>query len=219
MQFPEWYGKWVTRHLLTFGILDTSNSTTLFCWWDTFNTYSYTDAELTEATRTILAAPEMPIRLGDHYYAIKRAVSKIRDDKRKHDENQRDRDDDTWGRCPACNNTAMVPVPHPSFADPHGWRPKGHNRVGEPIMVETTVLCKCWHGEKMREAETNAIQAKKRKGYSLTLEEYESGMNYTWKAQMAAEHDRKKKNMATENTLTMPLLMARLVSQTQEKSK
>jgi len=208
---PAWYLAWMNHHLLTFGIKTHDAVQAFTNWYGMFAAFGYTEAELREATASVINSGPPPVRIGDHYLAIKKAIGAARNTRQREE-----LDSDTHpdlGRCVDCGDTGIVSVPHPDFADPQGWRPIKHNAAGDPVYCRMGVTCRCNRGHQIHQAQLSRVVEKKLKAASMTLEEYTDTKNYTWRQQIADEYARRKHNLAVESSLTMPNLMKLLDEQ------
>lgn len=187
-EIPDWYLDWVKSHRTTFGLHTPEASAAFAAWWPAFRAMSATASELGVATLVVLNAGPAPMRLADHYQALRTALGAVRDKARSTAETQRaalpapDR-----GVCAdGCGDTGYVTVPHPRFCSAEGWRHSHHNAAGNPVYVTAAVTCRCAVGRRSHERQQSAAMADggKAGGVALTLSAYEDRVNSSWRSHM-----------------------------------
>jgi hypothetical protein len=189
-EFAEWYVEWAKEYLRLFGIATNENLTTLTLWGRSFCAmqFTYGEMKLAEAIVRNLPKETAPARVGDHYYAIKSAVTSSREMTRQKIETTVSADDK--GRCSDCGESGFIIVPHPKFCTAMEWRPNGNSRHGDPIFPTAAVLCRCWKGRKFDER-----QAQDRldgKTVCMPVTTYEETVNANWRNQMRERAEQRR---------------------------
>lgn len=181
--FPPWYPDWVKHHLVTFGILSDENSAAMLIWWPVFRSMGVTAQELSNASFAMLNGGPAPMRIADHFFTLKQTIGTDRNDRQRKAEVVERQMGDMNFRCPTCDSTTWVTVPHPKFCDASEWRIQRYNSHGNPVYVTAVVLCdRCDRGRATinRQQGDDIVRAK-----SLTLGNYEEFTNANWREQMA----------------------------------
>ena len=147
-ELPAWYANWVRHHATTFGLHGPEAVAAFAAWWPAFNAMGADHRELTASTYAVLNGGPAPMRLADHYQALRTALGIVRDKARvdagkaRHAGNDNDR-----GQCDdGCGESGYVVVPHPKHCSAEGWRPSHHNAAGNPVYVTAAVTCRCDRG-------------------------------------------------------------------------
>lgn len=183
-EIPAWYSDWMKHHRTTFGLHTAEAVAALSAWWPAFQAMAVDARELTAATYAVLNAGPAPMRLSDHYQALRTALGLVRDTARgKADKARLEAGHDRGVCADGCGDTGYVIVPHPKHCSGEGWRPSHHNAAGNPVYVTAAVSCRCGVGRRTHERQQSAAiedQGKADK-VSLTLSAYEDRVNSNWR--------------------------------------
>lgn len=185
-EIPEWYSAWMKHHRTTFGLHTAEAVAALGAWWPAFNAMGADHNELTAATYAVLNAGPAPMRLSDHYQAIRHALGLVRDVARGKAEKARHESHDRGVCADGCGDTGYVIVPHPKHCSAEGWRPSHHNSSGNPVYVTAAVSCRCEAGRRSHERQQSAAleDSGKADKVALTLSAYEDRVNSNWRGHM-----------------------------------
>lgn len=185
---PPDYVEWAKTHLRTFAIASTENLATFGLWWPAFRAMGCTFNELHAATQTILRGGPAPMKVSDHYHALKMAVASERTSMANRNAQTRIQTGTDRGRCAECDFTTVVTVPHPAHCSAEGWRPARYNAQGDAVYVTAGVLCnRCKPGQDAIARQRSAAAAPGGKPGMMTLDGYEDFVNGNWREQL---HDR-----------------------------
>jgi hypothetical protein len=183
------FDQWAGYHCQLFGLTGEGQLAMVLSWESAFHLAGFTVADLAEASGH-LAAFAAPKGQWEHLPAIQRRVNEQR---LAAAESQRARlQDDDFGSCVWCGNSAFVVVPHLRFLS------SGTPREWMPPFATQAVLCHCALARKVGLclAQRAAADPKQAKNISLTLEQYEP-LNPDWRKQLdAREAARREFNRA-----------------------
>lgn len=186
-ELPGWYLDWVKQHRTTFGLHTAEASAAFAAWWPAFNAMSVTRDELTAATYAVLNGGPAPMRLADHYQALRTALGLVRDTARGAEQKRRlaESGNDRGTCADGCRDTGYVTVPHPKHCSAEGWRPYHHNAAGNPVYVTAAVACRCGAGRRLHERQQSAAaESGQTSRVVMTLSSYEDTVNSNWRGHM-----------------------------------
>jgi len=145
-------------------------------WWRAFAAAGFVQSDFAGAIQRIIAAPETPRWPNEHLAAIKRELFAARDQRAKAALARTPNGPDVL-RCPLCQWTGWVLVPHPSCVANGQWLP--------PFRTCAVACTKCGPGQRA----FDALGVGKEPRRPLTLESYEWRVNPAWREQLAAREE------------------------------
>jgi hypothetical protein len=145
-------------------------------WWPAFAAAGFVQSDFVGTIQRIITAAETPRWPNEHLGAIKRELFAARD-RRARAALVKTEPGATGPRCPLCEWTGWVLVPHPSCVAGGQWLP--------PFRTGTVACTKCGPGQRAYDANCMAKDAKR----PTTLETYEWRVNPAWREQMAAREE------------------------------
>ena len=189
-QWPEWYTIWAALHLKTFAIVSKDNMQTLELWWPAFRSMGVEEQELHNATQRVLSCQDAPMRVADHYSAIKVSIANDRIDRLRRSEAAQMATGPDYSKCADCGNSGWVVVPHPKHCDAFEWRPHRYSGQGDAIHATASVLCsRCNIGKTFIARQANNEDTPREK--AMVLEWYENHVNGNWREQIKDLQDQK----------------------------
>jgi hypothetical protein len=203
---PTWYLDWVKNYLVTNGANDATNQQMLISWFNAFDALRATPQEMVKATVDVLALTNRPIRMGDHFAALRVAIVTRRADAAARaiaDYSAEDR-----GACVECGNTGSVIVPHPSHANAERWNPV-YTVAKTEFYPTAGVVCRCEAGRRIVACQQNVEGRPKQ----MTLDHYEQYANGNWREQIDEQRQRNKAIRDTEVAIDPNAILKTLASQ------
>jgi hypothetical protein len=180
-ELPAWYANWVRHHATTFGLHAPEAVAAFAAWWPAFNAMGADHRELTASTYAVLNGGPAPMRLADHYQALRTALGTVRDAARAKADAVTHYD---RGECAdGCGDSGYVTVPHPRYCSAEGWRPH-HHAAGRPVYATAAVTCRCDRGRRIHAQQQSAVLNDPKARTTMSLSDYEDRVNSNWRGHM-----------------------------------
>jgi hypothetical protein len=177
---PDWFDEWAEYHLRGFGLPMTDDFAATFnIWREVFRHLRYSSADLYAATASMIASPPPPARFGELLETHLRSIHAAVKENRRLAARATAGFGDEASTCGGCGDSGWVVVPHWRQVDAGSW-----------LSAATQVVyCRCPVGRaRLAEIEARLAEPAKpgerRRGRSLTLEEYEAKVLPDWRRVM-----------------------------------
>lgn len=201
-----WYLDWVKNYLVANGANDATNQQMLLSWHVAFIALRATPQEMARATMDVLALTDRPIRMADHFAAIRATIVSNRSDAKNREIANYSAED--RGACVLCGNTGSVAVPHPAKCDAERWQPVFTTAKTE-FYPTAGVVCRCEAGRRIVACQMNNEGRPKQ----MTLDYYEQYVNGNWKEQMREQRERNRAIRDTELAIDPRAILKNLSNQ------